>query len=90
MAGKDRLGIMGIGPWCQPSCTEAMLRKVIKDKVMNICFWNQVEFMKEAEAVSGKRKKPQQPRNMLGGYKTENYSKPCMDLTWACAHIALY
>lgn len=34
-----------------------MLRKITKGKVMNICFWNQVEFMKRAEAVSGKRKK---------------------------------
>lgn len=34
-----------------------MLRKVTKGEVMNICFWNQVGFMKEAEAVSGKRKK---------------------------------
>lgn len=32
-----------------------------------------------------KKNKLQQPINMLGEYKTENCSKPLMDLTWACA-----
>lgn len=64
-------------------------KKSDKGQSDEICFWNQVGFMKEAEAVSRKRKKLQQPWNMLGEYKTENYSKPLMDLFWACAPYCL-
>lgn len=38
--------------------------------------WDQAEFIEEAEAISGeKRKKLQQRRNVLGEYKTENHKK---------------
>lgn len=57
---KRQTGIMGKGPWCPSSCTEAMLRQVTKGKVMNICFflgsWRKLRLFQGREKTSATMK----------------------------------
>lgn len=76
---------MGIWPCCQSSCTEECWEKWQRVKWWIYVFGTRLGSWRKLRLFQGRGKKSlQQPWNMLGEYKTENYNKPLMHLIWAC------
>lgn len=86
MSGKGRLGW-----WEQGHGVNQAVWKLCWEKWQRARWWIH-DFGWAHEGNWGcfrEEKNLQQPWNMLGEYKTENYSKTLIDLIWACAPYCL-